>query len=265
MNPISLILLNIIYRPIFNIIAILLAIFWWNLGIAIILLTLIVRLIILKPSMHANNMQKGMTDMQPRMKEIQERYKDDPQKLAEETMKLFKWNGSSSPLKWCLMVFVQMPVFIWLFYVIKDLAENHIDKSDIYSFLYPFIHNWIDNINHIFLWIDLFKHGGTAWIILAIIAWALMYVQIKLTMLNKPKTPSMPWMWSMVPWMPDMSKMMWYMNIFMVFMMSTFVLSMPAWIWFYIITTTLFTIIQYSIQYRELLKAEITLALSKKK
>jgi len=84
-------------------------------------------------------------------------------------------------------------------------------------------------------------------------------------MLYKPKTPSMPWMWNMIPWMPDMSKMMWYMNIFMVFMMSIFVLSMPAWIWFYIITTTLFTITQYSIQYRELLKAELTLALSKKK
>jgi len=263
MNPINIILLNLIYRPIFNIIAVLLAIFGWNLWIAIILLTLIVRLLLLKPTMHANNAQKWMVDIQPRMKEIQEKHKDNPEKLAEETMKLFKWNWS--PLKWCLMMFVQIPVFIWLFYVIKDLAEHKENTHYIYSFLYNYIHNWMDHINNIFLWINLFKHWWTTSLSLAILAWILMYIQIKLTTLNKPTTPSVPWNWIPgMPKMPDMSKMMWYMNLFMVFMMASFVYSMPFGIWLYIITSTAFTVVQYSIQYRELIKVKINLLLNKK-
>ncbi len=263
MNPITIILLNLIYRPIFNIIAVLLAIFWWNLWIAIILLTLIVRLLLLKPTMHANNAQKGMVDIQPRMKEIQEKHKDNPEKLAAETMKLFKWNWS--PLKGCVMMFVQIPAFIWLFYVIKDLAEHKENIHNIYSFLYDYIHMWMDHINHVFLWIDLFKHGWTPSLILAILAWIFMYIQIKLTTLNKPTTPSVPWAWMPgMPKMPDMSKMMWYMNIFMVVMMASFVYTMPSWIGIYIITSTLFTVVQYSIQYRELIKVKVNLALSKK-
>jgi YidC/Oxa1 family membrane protein insertase len=89
-NPISIILLNLIYKPIFNLIVVLLVLFGGNLGLAIITLTLIIRLLLLKPSLDAMNMQKDMVDVQPKIKELQERYKDDPQKLGEETMKLFQ-------------------------------------------------------------------------------------------------------------------------------------------------------------------------------
>jgi len=265
MNPISLILLNIIYKPIFNLIVILLALLWSNLWLAIIWLTLIVRLILLKPSLAANNMQKWMVDMQPRLKEIQEKHKDDPKKMGEETMKLFKtsWNN---PLKGCKMLLIQTPTFIWLFYVIRAFAQKKESVDNIYSFIHPFINIWFDKLNHIFLWIDLFAHAGWAWFILAVIAWILMYTQIKLTMLNKPTTPA--WGWANIPWMPkipDMSKMMWYMNIFIVLMMASFVYWMPAGIWIYIITSTLFTITQYSIQYKELIKVKLNIALSSDK
>jgi membrane protein insertase Oxa1/YidC/SpoIIIJ len=56
--------------------------------------------------------------------------------------------------------------------------------------------------------------------------------------------------------MPDMSKMMWMMNIFMVFMMWSFVYTMNAWVGLYIVTTTLFSVAQYSIQYRALIRAK---------
>lgn len=265
MNPISLILFTIIYRPIFNLIVILLAIFWGNLGLSIIWLTLIIRFLLLKPSLAASNMQKWMVDMQPRLKEIQEKYKDNPQKLWEETMKLFKtsWNN---PLKWCKMLLIQTPVFIWLFYVIKAFAENKEAVENIYSFLIPFVWNGFNNINHIFLWIDLFSKAWTSWLILAVIAWIFMYLQIKLTSLNKPQTPA--WWMQSIPWMPkipDMNKIMWYMNIFMVLMIATFVYTMPHGIWLYIITSWLFTITQYTIQYKELIKVKFKIALSSNK
>jgi len=265
MNPITIILSNLIYRPIFNIIVILLAIFWWNLGIAIILLTLIIRLALLKPSMHANNMQKNMVDIQPKMKELQERYKDDPQKLGEETMKLMKWNSSMWwMLTGCKMMLIQIPVFIWLFYVIRDFSKQQIDKSEIYSFLHNYIHMWIDKINSIFLWIDILKSPAyllnhwnhISWLIITILAWILMWTQMKLTMLNKPQTPSIPTSMPWMPKIPNMSKMMWMMNIFMIWMMMMFVFTMPTGIGLYILTSTSFTIVQYSIQYKELIKVK---------
>ena len=57
--------------------------------------------------------------------------------------------------------------------------------------------------------------------------------------------------------MPDMGKMMGGMNIFFVFMMAMFVYNMPSAIGLYIITTTLFGVLQMAYQYRALIQAKI--------
>ncbi len=267
MNPFTIILSEIIYRPIFNLLVVFLVLFQGNLWLAIIALTITVRLLLLKPALAWNEAQKQMTDIQPKLQEIQTKYKDNPQKLSEETMKLMKtqWAG---PLKWCLLMLIQMPIFIWLFFVIRDFASvkdattswlKQIDPSNLYSF-FTSIANWYidpNNINHLFLWLDLFINWNQN-LILAIIAWLLMYIQISMTMMNKPQTPAMPWM-------PDMSKFMGIMNWIMIFMIASFVLSMPAWIWVYIIISTLFGVLQYAWQYRELLKIKLNVLLSKVK
>jgi YidC/Oxa1 family membrane protein insertase len=93
LNPylwIKLVLNEIIYRPIFNLLLILVALTGGSLGWAIILLTIIVRLILLKPGLAGNDVQKHMTDLQPKLKEIQEKHKDNPQKMTEEMMKVMK-------------------------------------------------------------------------------------------------------------------------------------------------------------------------------
>ncbi len=90
----SILLLNeIVYRPIFNLLVVFLELFNGNLGFAIICLTLVVRLLMVKQSLAQNDMQKGMGDLQPKIQEAQDKYKDDPQKLAQETMKIFKTQG----------------------------------------------------------------------------------------------------------------------------------------------------------------------------
>ena len=269
MNPISLILWTIIYRPIFNIIVLLLALFNWNLWLAIIWLTIIIRLALLKFSVETNNLQKDLVDIQPRLKELQEKYKDDPQKLGEEAMKLFKQSGTN-PFKWCIMILIQIPIFLGLFYVITsfttiktqqlDIAIQNLLQENTYSFLYPLIEtltNWNFVLNHYFLWFDLFEKWWIAWLILAIITWVLMYIQIKLTTLAKPFTPiqninSIPWVK-----LPDISKIMGMMNITLIIMMAFFVLVMPRWIWVYIVTTTLFTVLQLAYQYKELIKIKL--------
>jgi len=205
-------------------------------------------------------MQKWMSDLQPQLQEIQEKYKNDPQRLSQETMKVFKTSGKW-PLKWCLMLLIQMPIFLWLFYVVKNYADNSISSDSLYSFLFRFGEKFlsVSNVNTNFLWIDLLAKNN---LFLALFAGFFTYLQMKLTNIVKPATPkSIPWMkWTM----PDMSKMMWFMWIFMAFIMWSFVYSTQSWVWIYIVTTTLFSCVQYIIQYRIVIKTKIMLLLWKR-
>ncbi|MBP7847627.1 membrane protein insertase YidC [Patescibacteria group bacterium] len=78
---------------------------------AIISLTLIIRLLLVKNAMAATKMQGHMTDFQPKMQELQEKHKDDPQRMSSEMINLFKKDGGG-PLKGCLSMLVQIPVFL---------------------------------------------------------------------------------------------------------------------------------------------------------
>ncbi len=250
MNPFSLLFDEIIYRPIINLLVVFLWLFDGNLGLAIVSLTVIIRLLLLKVTFAGNTMQQQMSDFQPKMAEIQERYKDDPKKLSEETMKLFK-NQGMWPLKGCLMMLLQIPVFLWLYTVIQSFASNKLIESSLYSFLVVFGAGYLKpgSIDATFLGIDLLGAGS---IVLAIVSWVLVYLQMQLTMLNKPVTPQMPG-WAAIP---DMSKMMGTMNIVMVGVMWSVVYSTNSGVWLYILITTLFSVVQYMIQYRQLVRAK---------
>jgi membrane protein insertase Oxa1/YidC/SpoIIIJ len=58
------------------------------------------------------------------------------------------------------------------------------------------------------------------------------------------------------PEMPDMTKMMWPMNLVMVFMMGTFIWQAQSGVWLYLVVTTLFSVIQFAIQNKEVLKVK---------
>jgi len=255
-NPFVVILSQIIYRPILNLLIVFLLIFGGNLALSIIALTLVIRFLLLKTSMAQNDMQKQMGDIHPKLQEIQEKYKDEPEKMSQETMKILKtqWVG---PLKGCLMSLVQIPVFLWLFWVVRDFSLGHINPIGIYSFLSMFGLNYLNvaNIDHFFLWMDILKWwaANPGNIVIAIISAILVYVQLQFAMLNKPATPQMPG-WQA---MPDMGKIMWFMNIFLIASMWMFVYNMPAGIGLYILTTTVFSLVQSGRQYRELLKIKI--------
>lgn len=245
---------EILYRPIFNILAVFLAIFGGNLGIAIILLTITIRLLMVKQTLAGNDMQKGMWALQPKLNEIQEKYKDDPKKLSEETMKVFKTDGKGA-FKGCLMMIIQIPVFIWLYYVIRHMAAATIPPEWLYSFFHSFGARFVEPnalttgvIQTHFLGMDLLATKNIA---LTIIAAVFTYLQTKLTTLAKPATPNVPGQK-----VPDMGKMMWFMNIFLVFMIGSFVYTMQTGVGLYIVTTTVFSVAQYAWQYRALLRAK---------
>jgi len=248
---------QLIIRPLFNILIIFLAVFQWNLWRAIIAITLIFRLVLIKFTSASTQMAHNMSDIQPKLNEIQEKYKDDPNRMAEETMKIFKKEWKS-PFKWCLRLLIQLPIFAWLYWVIYCMANWQIEADWLYSFFYSFwnrfIPNWIDwneNIITTFLWVDLL---ATKNIVLAVTTAVLMFFQTKLTTLVQPKQKAQ----KLPNWqeMPDPSKMMWGMSWFMAIFMWFMVYALQAAMWLYMVTTTIFSICQYTRQYRSLLHAK---------
>lgn len=93
-----------------------------NYGWAIVVLTLLVRVVLLPLSRKSQQSMRKMSELQPKMKEINEKYKDEPQKRQAETMRLYAENHVN-PLSSCLPMLIQLPVFIALFTVLRSSVE----------------------------------------------------------------------------------------------------------------------------------------------
>lgn len=93
-----------------------------NWGVAIILLTLIIKLLFFKLSAASYRSMAKMRKVAPEMQRIREQYKNDRQKQQLEMMKLFQ-KEKINPLGGCLPVLIQMPVFISLYYVLLESVE----------------------------------------------------------------------------------------------------------------------------------------------
>ncbi len=87
-------------------------------GVAIILLTIVVKLILLPLTWKQTRSMLALQRLQPEMKKLQEKYKNDKEKLGQEMMKFYKEN-KVNPLSGCLPLILQMPVFIALYEVLR--------------------------------------------------------------------------------------------------------------------------------------------------
>ena len=93
-----------------------------NFGVAIILLTIAVRLLFWPLTRKSTEGMKKMQEVQPLMKEIQAKYKDNPQRLQQETWALYR-EKKVNPMSSCLPMLIQIPVFIALFNVLRSAVE----------------------------------------------------------------------------------------------------------------------------------------------
>lgn len=91
-------------------------------GLAIIILTLIVRLLIMPLMTRSTRSSAKMQVLQPKLQELQERYADDPERLQKEMSKFYAEN-QFNPLGGCLPILLQMPIFFALFGVIRSVGE----------------------------------------------------------------------------------------------------------------------------------------------
>ena len=93
-----------------------------NWGVAIILLTLLIKLLFFKLSASSYRSMAKMRKVAPEMQRIREQHKNDRQKQSMEMMKLYQ-KEKINPLGGCLPILVQMPVFIALYYVLLESVE----------------------------------------------------------------------------------------------------------------------------------------------
>ncbi len=125
---------NILFRPLFNLLVFLYNVIPGNdFGLAIILLTVIVRFIFFPLSVKALISQKELSRLQPKIKELQDKYKNDKQALGKATMELYKEHGVN-PLGGCLPMLVQLPVLIALYSALSS-GLNPESFSALYSFI----------------------------------------------------------------------------------------------------------------------------------
>jgi YidC/Oxa1 family membrane protein insertase len=93
-----------------------------NYGVAIILLTVLVRVVTTPLTMKQMRSMERMRALQPKLQELREKYPDDRQKQSQEMMQLYQREGVN-PLGGCLPMILQLPVFIGLFYALRSSID----------------------------------------------------------------------------------------------------------------------------------------------
>ncbi|MCX6873447.1 MAG: membrane protein insertase YidC [Verrucomicrobia bacterium] len=94
----------------------------WAWGLAIILLTIVVRVVIWPLHAKSTRTMKRMSKLQPEMAKLKEKYADDPNKLNTETMGLYRKFGIN-PLGGCLPMFIQIPIFFGFYRMLQYAVE----------------------------------------------------------------------------------------------------------------------------------------------
>ncbi|HEV3165905.1 MAG TPA: YidC/Oxa1 family insertase periplasmic-domain containing protein [Isosphaeraceae bacterium] len=189
-----------------------------NYGLAIILLTITVRLCMFPLSRKQAISAKRMQDLQPHMAELKEKYKDDKERMTKETFALYGKHGVS-PLGGCLPALIQLPIFVGLWQALNNsVALRHA------SFL------WIQNLaapDMLFKFPFSVPFLGDYFNILPFLVVSLMLVQTKL--FSPPAT---------TPEAEMQMKMMKFMMIFMAFMFY----RVPSGLGIYFITSSMWAI-----------------------
>lgn len=120
-NTIDFGIFGILGKPLFLVLHFIYS-FIHNWALAIIILTVILRIILFPLNHKSLKAMKRMADLAPEIKKLQKKYKDDPQKLQAEMMKLYAEHGAN-PMSGCLPIIAQIPIFIALYNVLLVTVE----------------------------------------------------------------------------------------------------------------------------------------------
>ena len=184
-----------------------------NYGIAIIIVTILMRILIFPLTLKQEKSMKKMKEIQPEVDKIREKYKDDPQTLNQKTMEIYKENNVN-PMGGCLPILIQMPIFVALYYA--------------------FVGNTIP-ADATFLWFNLkqpdhFMKLGTFTVnLLPILNTLVTFIQQKIMMGVQPQDKNNP-----------MSSMLYTMPLMMLFIFY----NMPSGVTLYYLVSGILSVIQ---------------------
>ncbi|MDD5626877.1 MAG: YidC/Oxa1 family membrane protein insertase [Patescibacteria group bacterium] len=223
---------TLLYQPLFN-----LLVFFYNiipghdLGIAIIVLTIVLRFILYPLSAKSVKSQKALQDLQPELEKIKKQYQNDKEGMSRATMEFYRKN-KINPLSSCLPILIQFPFLIAIYQVLRDGLNN----PEVLKLLYSFVHN-PGKLDPYFLnFLDL----GARNVYLAILAGVTQFWQSRMLMKKKKPAPRASG--------NDFSAIAANMTNQMVYIMPVLTifiaLSFPAGLSLYWVATTLFSIAQ---------------------
>lgn len=125
------------YDPIYNaLVALVSFIPGGDVGVAVILVTIVIRLILLPFSLSAARTQRAMKSLEPKLKELKAKHKGDKEKEALETLALYR-ESKVNPFASILMVFIQIPVLLALYWVFYNEPLSTASALNV-ARLYPF-------------------------------------------------------------------------------------------------------------------------------
>jgi len=209
--------------------------------IAIILFTVLIRLITYPLTAQQTRASKAMAELQPELKKIQDKYKNDREKLSQEQMKLYREYGVN-PIGGCLPLIIQLPIWIGLYQAISHaLAATPLQLLDLSGrFLLPGLDRLVP-LNNIFLGMDLTQAptaNPTYALIFPVLVLITSYLQSK--MMTPPTVPS-------EDGKPNQAAAMTQsMTTIMPLMMGMFSLSFSVGLSVYFIVSNVMGIVQYS-------------------
>lgn len=114
-----------LFDPLFDLMGFVLTTFhgwgapWW---LSIVMLTVVVRTFLFPLTVRQVKSMRNMQELKPEMDRLREEHKDDPQKLQQEMMRLYTERGAN-PLGGCLPIFIQLPIFLVLYYTIMEFES----------------------------------------------------------------------------------------------------------------------------------------------
>lgn len=228
MNLLSTLFNTVLYQPLFNILVLL---YFYlpghDFGIAVIILTVLTRLIFYPLGNQAIRSQKVLSELQPKIEEIQKKYKENKAEQTKATLELYQ-KEKINPFSGCLPLLIQLPILIALYRVFwKGLQPEQM------SYIYSFIpHPSMIDPNFLGL-INLSKPN----IFFAFLAGAFQFFQSKMTLpQSQTKTKGAT---------VQIGQMMQRQMLYIFPVLTVFILwNLPSAIGLYWIVTTIFSIIQ---------------------
>jgi YidC/Oxa1 family membrane protein insertase len=220
-------------QPMLNFLILMSHMLFSNFGLAIIFLTIIVRLVMLPLTLRQIRSTRAMTTLQPKLQEIQKKCGKDKQKLQQEVSKLYKEAGVN-PLGCLWPMLIQLPIWIALYQsVLRALAASPEDLLHLSQNLYPLsvVHQAVP-MGSGFLWLNLAIPDS--FYIMPILVGGTMWIQQK--MMTAPTTD---------PRQQSMSKtMLWMMPLMFAFFTMQFPTGLAL---FWLVSNIIGIVMQYFI------------------